>query len=565
MKNWLVLISGIIILTACQKKILTIEESQLNQFLVESTEVDTPPNILWIVAEDLSDYIPSFGDSTITTPALSKLAAEGICYDNFFSPAAVCAPARSAIATGMYPTAIGTNHMRTGPWYAGKRTKEQIAAAANQLPPGIPPHEAVLPAEVKMMSQYLREQGYFCSNNAKQDYQFICPVTAWDQNSGQAHWRNRKEGQPFFSIFNLGITHESQIWARAKDSLWVDENMEVNIPPYLPDTEIGRKDFRRMYSNIKIMDQQVGDIIAELEADGLADNTIIVWYTDHGGPLPRQKRLLYDSGIKVPLIIKFPDKRDAGSRNSDIVSFIDLAPTTLSLAGIQPPSYMNGKAFLGEYERAQSAKYAHAAADRFDESYDTNRAVRDKRFKYIKYYRPELPMFLHVAYRDQQPIMQELYRLRDEGIMTPAQALWFRDKKPAEELFDTDIDPHEINNLADDPKYQAKLLELRAECERWIEATNDKCIGPETELLKEYWPDDKQPKTDVPMVKFSNGLLSINCKTEGANIGYKLAGSDSWNIYTDEVALDPSSDIKVIAHRIGYLPSAEISVNTTLD
>jgi len=172
-------------------------------------------------------------------------------------------------------------------------------------------------------------------------------------------------------------------------------------------------------------------------------------------------------------------------------------------------------------------------------------------------------MFLHVAYRDQQPIMQELYRLRDEGALSRAQALWFRDSKPKEELFDTENDSHELNDLAEDPAHQEKLKELREECVRWISATNDKCIGPETELLKSYWPNDKQPRTDIPLVKFKNGLLSISCKTEGANIGYKLGENESWDIYTEEVQLDPEADIKVIAHRIGYEPSAEITVNPT--
>lgn len=569
MEGRLLYVLAIIILISCQKKMVQNDQAEIipqtRTLPTENLKQQSPPNILWIVAEDLSEYLPSFGDSTITTPNLSRLAAEGVCYDNFFTPAAVCAPARSAIATGMYPTSIGTNHMRTGPWYAGPQSKEHIDRYGKGMPPSIPPHEAVLAPEIKMMSQYLRMNGYFCTNNAKQDYQFVCPKTAWDQNSRKAHWRNRKENQPFFSIFNLEVTHESRIWAKAKDSLWVSDDMPVNIPPYLPDTEIGRKDFRRMYSNIKEMDHQVGKIINQLEEDGLLEKTIIVWYSDHGGPLPRQKRLLYDSGIKVPMIIRFPNKRRAGTRNDDLVSFIDLAPTAMSIAGVKPPSYMDGKAFLGQYKMTEPANYVHAAADRFDESYDTNRAVRDKRFKYIKYFKPELPMFLHVSYRDQQPIMQELYRLRDEGIMTEAQALWFREEKPQEELFDTANDPHEIHNLADDPKYHAKLVELREECERWMKATNDKCVGPETELLKKYWPLGKKPKTDIPIVKFAKGVLTIECKTEGANLAYRVGDNESWNIYSDEVILDPNADIKVIAHRIGYEPSAEITVNRSLN
>lgn len=554
---------GIVLAIACQKKIVPLENTNEEIEIAKEASLNTPPNILWIVAEDLSDYIPSFGDSTIVTPHLSKLAAQGICYDKFFTPAAVCAPARSAIATGMYPTAIGTNHMRTGPWYVGPQPQERIEAYAKGMPEGIPPHEAVLPAEVKMMSQYLRENGYFCTNNYKQDYQFICPLTAWDENSTSAHWRNRKSGQPFFSIFNFEVTHESRIWAKAKDSLWVDNDLEVNMPPYLPDTEVGRKDFRRMYSNVKEMDHQVGKLLSELEEDGLMDNTIIMWYTDHGGPLPRQKRLLYDSGIKVPMIVKFPDNRGAGSRNDDIVSFIDLAPTVLSLAGVKPPEYMNGKAFLGEYKRKTPAKYAHAAADRFDESYDSNRAVRDKRYKYIKYFQPEKPMFLHVEYRDQQPIMRELYRLRDANELTPEQALWFRNTKPEEELFDTQNDPHELNNLADDPNYQTKLLELRAECERWMTSIDDKNIGPEKELIRAYWPTGKKPKTDIPKITFKDGLLSIENNMPGANIGYKVGDDEIWNVYTKAVKLDPDANIKVISHRIGYEPSAEITVTAS--
>lgn len=522
-----------------------------------------PPNILWIVAEDLSEYMPPFGDSTISTPTLSRLAAEGVCYDNFYSPAAVCSPARSAIATGMYPTRLGSNHMRTGPWYARTLSDSIVKRYAQFMPEGMVAYEAVPPVGAKMMSEYLRAAGYYCTNNSKQDYQFRCPITAWDENNNKGHWRGKKEGQPFFSIFNLNVTHESQIWARAKDSLWVDEDLKVTMPPYLPDTEVGRKDMRQMYSNVKQMDQQAGEILKQLEDDGLLDNTIIFWYSDHGGPLPRQKRLLYDSGIKVPLIIRFPDKANANTRNDDLLSFIDLAPTALSLAGIDPGNFIDGKAFLGEYSRTDKADYVYAAADRFDESYDSNRAVRDKRYKYIRYYEPEKPMFLHVNYRDQQPIMRELYRLRDEGLMTDAQALWFRDSKPSEELFDTWEDPHEINSLVADPKYKDKLEELRKACENWIVSTNDRCIKPEIELLAELWPDGVKPITKDPVASIKDGKLTIDCDTPGASLGYQLEGEDTWQVYSDSpVAVPSGTSLKVIAHKIGYVESKEILISS---
>ena len=193
-------------------------------------ELDFQPNILWIVAEDLSPIIPPFGDSTITTPNLSRLADEGIRYTHFFSPSGVCAPSRAAIATGMYHNSIGAHHMRTrGP--------------KNHLPEGVVPYEAMPPAGVKMHGEHMRMAGYYATNNAKEDYQFTKPVTAWDESSRKAHWKNRKPGQPFFAIFNLGITHESQVWERAKDSLWVPEDLDVTLPPYLPNNEIGQQEY----------------------------------------------------------------------------------------------------------------------------------------------------------------------------------------------------------------------------------------------------------------------------------------------------------------------------------
>ncbi|MEM9885419.1 MAG: sulfatase [Bacteroidota bacterium] len=524
-------------------------------------ELPDQPNILWIVAEDLSAYLPMFGDATVETPNLSRLAAQGVCYDRFFTPAAVCSPARSAIATGMYPTHIKSNHMRTGPWFADTISQANMARYATYLRPELVPYEAVPPPEVKMMSEYLRQAGYYCTNNSKRDYQFISPVTAWDESSKKAHWRNRKEGQPFFSIFNIEVTHESRIWAKAKDSLWVDENLEVNVPPYLPDTEIGRQDVRRMYSNIKEMDARVGELLAELEEDGLLENTIVFWYSDHGGPLPRQKRLLYDSGLHVPLIIRFPNQQFAKERDGQLLSFIDLAPTVLSLTNISPPEHMDGKAFLGKYKRAEAADYIFAAADRFDELYDANRAARDKRYKYIRYFNPENPMLLRVKYRDQMPIMQELHRLNEAGALTPEQALWFRPNKPEEELFDTENDPHELNNLAENPEYAEKLEELRTACAQWMKSIDDEPLKPESEIIEAIWPDMTQPETQAPKIEEQDGKIALSTTTKGASIGYKFveAGADptfaGWQVYTAPFEAKEGKELVVKAHRIGYAAS----------
>jgi len=512
------------------------------------------PNILWLVAEDLSAIIPPFGDNTVATPNLTRLANEGIRYTQVYSSSGVCAPSRAAIATGMYQNRIGAQHMRT----------TNIADFGVE---GIVPYEAVPPAYVKMHSQYFREAGYYASNNAKEDYQFRKTVTAWDDSSRSAHWRNRAEGQPFFSVFNFGITHESQVWAQAGNPLLVDENLEVPIPPYLPDSEIGRKDVRQVYSNIVAMDQQVGEILNQLEEDGLLDSTIIFWYSDHGGPLPRQKRLLYDSGIHLPLIIRFPDQYRAGEIDDQLISFVDFKSTILSLAGIEPPTYVDGRAFLGEYAASTSRDYVHAAADRFDSEYDTIRAVRDKRFKYLRNFNPEKPYYLPLTYREQMPVMQELLRMRDAGQLNETQAQWFRTSKEEEELFDTENDPYELNNLAGDTSYAEKLAELRNELDSWMSYIDDKGLMPEVDLINSMWPNSVQPTTLSPIASKAenDGAITLRSKTEGASIGYQILNDGeelgaTWQIYQEPLAINEGQRLLVIAHRIGFTPSATISI-----
>jgi arylsulfatase A-like enzyme len=419
-----------------------------------------------------------------------------------------------------------------------------------------------------MHSEYFREAGYYASNNAKEDYQFQKTVTAWDDSSATAHWRNRAEGQPFFSVFNFGITHESQVWAQASNPLLVDEDLDVPIPPYLPATEIARSDIRRVYSNIVAMDRQVGDILGQLEEDGLLESTIIFWYSDHGGPLPRQKRLLYDSGIHVPLIIRFPDQYRAGQTDDQLISFVDFKSTALSLAGIQPPDYVDGRSFLGDYEDSMPREYVHAAADRFDSKYDMVRAVRDERFKYLRNFKPEIPYYLPLEYREQMPIMQELLRLRDSGTLNESQAQWFRESKESEELFDLENDPHELINLASNPLYDKKLAELRSELDRWIEQIDDKGFMPESELIESMWPGGRQPITASPIASRStnDGPISLRSETAGASIGYQLLAedqelSDSWLVYTTPLTLGSGQTLVAIAHRIGFAPSGTISIN----
>ncbi len=533
-----------LLLGTCASEIVTVDSGP---------QIPNRPNILWIVAEDLSPIIPPFGDFTVETPNLTRLAAEGVRYSNVFSTSGVCAPSRATIALGTYQNRVGAQHMRT-----------MRPSSAAPFPGQVTAYEAVPPPQMKMHSQYFREAGYYTSNNAKEDYQFRKPVTAWDESSNAAHWRNRAPGQPFFSIFNLGITHESQVWMQQENSLLVPEDLEVPVPPYLPDTEVSLRDIRQVYSNIVAMDRQVGEILQQLEEDELLDNTIVFFYSDHGGPLPRQKRLLYDSGINLPMIIRFPDGWRAGEVDDQLISFVDFKSTALSLGGIEPPDYVDGRAFLGDFLDLPKRSYIHAAADRLDAQYDTIRAVRDSRYKYLRNYNIDRTYYLELPYREQMAIMQELLRLRDAGQLNEIQAQWFRAQKAPEELFDTENDPHELKNLAMDPHFQGKLAELRAEMDIWLNEIDDKGFIPEVELIEEFWPGGIQPITLDPVVSHRNGMVHVSSATLGANIAYQLLTDEqelgnSWRLYSEPLRLSQNQQLFTVAHRIGYAPSEVVS------
>ncbi|WP_111979600.1 sulfatase-like hydrolase/transferase [Algibacillus agarilyticus] len=542
-------------------------------------QVFEQPNILWLVIEDMSPYLPDYGDHTITTPTISGLAAEGVKYTNVYSTSGVCAPSRAALALGMYPSSIGANHMRT---------------TSNTQQTGLPKYEAVPPAQAKMLSQYMREQGYYTTNNLKNDYQFQAPKAAWHENGPYAHWRHRPAGQPFFAVFNFTTTHESGLFepygfrkvesrhyfsddaeriaklpqhhaiksAENETPIHVPKDTEFSIPPYLPDTPIVRRDMWKMYNNLAETDKQIGAVLQQLKDDGLYDNTIIVFYSDHGGPLPRQKRLIYDSGLKVPMIIRFPNAQRAKTVDDQLISFVDFAPTTLALAGVTLPEHMQGRSFINN--STPQRDYIHAAADRFDEVTDTIRAVKDKRFKYIRNYRPEQGYYLPLGYREKIPTMQALLRLKAEGQLNEYQAQWFRTEKPEEELFDTLNDPHELHNLATNPKYQSHLITLRAEMDRWLADIGDTPAMPERRLINNLWQgQNSKPQTKMPHIEFTQGVVTIKNQTEGASIAYKLIKEGieptDWQLYQRPFKAAAGTQLKVISHRLGYKESAMLT------
>ena len=550
----------------------------------ENSRVEQPgddangrPNVLWITCEDISPLLAAFGDSTAQTPNLDRLAARGVRFPNTFSVAGVCAPSRHCLATGMHPISTGGHHMRTQ-WNVSQLLDIGLPGAYGALPP----------PEVKMLSQLLREDGYFCTNNQKTDYQFVAPKTAWDENDAKAHYRHRPDkSQPFFSVFNLEITHESQIWMTGKGNLrfrpgmdhdtttvyaWNDvfdaedrppltvDPATVPLPPYLVDDAATRTDAARVYSNIEIMDRQVGFLLEELERSGEAGNTIIFFFSDHGGPLPRQKRLLYDSGLRVPLIVAWPDDRRAGAIDSSLVSFVDLPPTVLHLTGTPRPDYHQGSAVLGP-DHDPPRTYVHAAADRLDGFYDRIRATRDKRFKYLRNYYPERPYYLPVVYREKMNAMQSLLAGNAAGTLTDAQARWFRKTKPAEELFDTANDPHELTNLAGDPRYADKLLELRTATDEWLARVGDLGAEDEIDMVRRFWNGrDEMPVTGVPQLRRDDkGLFVFESKTPGAQIAYQITppGADPgpWQVYTGPLEYVRGDTLRAVAQRIGYRES----------
>ncbi|MEJ7913449.1 MAG: sulfatase [Chitinophagaceae bacterium] len=502
------------------------------------------PNILWLVTEDISPYLACYGDSTASTPNLDRLAKEGIRYTGVYDVSGVCAPSRSALISGMYPTYLGTNNMRT----------QMNFPAIN-----IPAYSVVLPPEVKMFSELMRRGGYYCTNNGKEDYQFEGLQAGWDENSRTAHYRNAPAGKPFFAMFNFNTTHESQIWLKKDDPLLVDPR-KVVLPPYYPESPVIRRDVTRMYSNIAEMDKQVGMMLEELEVHGGLENTIIIWQSDNGGPLPRGKRELYNTGLKIPLLIRFPHRKGAGAVDDQLISFVDFAPTILSLAGIKIPSYMQGRAFAGG-QKGKPRKYIYAARDRMDATYDMVRAVGDGRYKYFKNFQPEKPYIQHITFRLQMDLMKELILLNEKGSLNDVQKLWFRQSKPVEELYDTRIDPFELNNLAARPGYAAIIKEFCNELSSWMTLTADKGFIPERQFIEAMWPGMVQPQTANPLLTMKGKKLAIASATPGASLSWQYVKNGSpvntknWQLYTQPVVLLPNHAVLAFAERIGYRKS----------
>ena len=471
-------------------------------FIISSCndELDPKPNILWIVTEDNSlHYMNLYTKGGAEMPNVSSLASEGVVFNNAFSNAPVCSVARSTIITGVYSPRIGTQYHR------------RMSLVK-------------LPDDVKPLPVYLKEAGYYTSNNSKEDYNFIKDGEIWDESSGKASYKNRKKDQPFFHVQNFHNTHEGQLHfdqEHLENALKTNNLDSIKPFPYHPDTPTFRYTQSLYHNHHKDVDKEIGKFIKKLEDENLLDNTIIFYYADHGGVLPRSKGYIYESGLNVPLVVRVPEKFKklspfkTGSRTSTFVEFVDLVPTVLSIAGIEIPRSVNGKPFLGKKlkkSKLEKQNTTFGYADRFDEKYDLVRSVRVGKYKYIRNYQPFNVDGLYNFYRYKMLAYKEWYKLFQEGKLNDVQSQFFKPRAP-EALYNIDEDPHEIKNLAKDKNYIEILLDLRRKLNDHLVSINDLSFIPEPHLLENGLDDivsysEKNKDLISRLIKISD--LSLN-------------------------------------------------------
>jgi uncharacterized sulfatase len=418
------------------------------------------PNILWLTSEDHGPHMGCYGDRYAATPNIDRLASQGVIYARAWSNAPVCAPARTTLISGMYCPSTGSEHMRSMVPY---------------------------PKDKQMFPQLLRGAGYYCTNNSKEDYNLAKPGRVWDESSRKAHWKNRAAGEPFFAVFNSTRSHESRL--RVRPHKQVHDPAQVRIPAYHPDTPEVRQDWAQYYDVVTLADDDAGRHLRELKQAGLEEETIVFYFADHGSGMPRNKRSPCNSGLHVPLAVYIPQKWRhlapadyvPGGKSERLVSFVDFAPTVLSLAGIEPPAWMQGHAFLGKFA-TKPQPYVFGFRGRMDERLDLARSVTDGRYVYVRNYMPHLPSGQHVAYMFATPTTRVWKRLHDAGKLASAQEIFWK-PKPPEELYDLQSDPDEVANLAGSADHQEILQKLRRAQQGLARSIRDVGFLPEGELF----------------------------------------------------------------------------------
>jgi N-sulfoglucosamine sulfohydrolase len=426
---------------------------------------DARPNILWIFGDDLGPDLSCYGNAAVRTPNLDKLAAEGVRFTRAHVTGPVCSASRSALITGMYQTSIGAHHHRSH------------RQDGYHLPDG-----------VCVITDVFREAGYYTANiktitprlkaAGKTDFNFTLDRPPFDGDD----WAELKSHQPFYAQVNFTEPHRGPAWpaARRRTDIQRVDPAKVVLPPYYPDTPLARDDYANYLDAVQALDAKVGVVLKKLEEDGLAQNTVVVFLGDNGRCHVRDKQWCYDGGTHIPLIIRWPGHVQPGSVRQDLVIAIDVSAMSVHLAGIPLPPKMQGRVILGP-GAVEPRQYVVTARDRCDETVDRIRCVRGTRYSYIRNFRPELPWTQPNRYKETQyPVLNQMKQLHAEGKLTPVQAQFMAPRKPEEELYDLEADPHEVHNLAASPEHQAVLKEMRATLQKWIEETGDQGEKPES-------------------------------------------------------------------------------------
>jgi N-sulfoglucosamine sulfohydrolase len=510
----------------------------VSPFSLLGKDLKSKPNVLWITCEDISPHLGCYGDKYANTPNLDNLAYKGVRYTNAYANAPVCTPSRSTIITGIYAPSLGTQHLR------------------------IPSTKDYIPSKIKCFTEYLREAGYYCSNNSKTDYNFPVPESAWDESSNTAHWRKRKPGQPFFSVFNLVLTHQSRTRYSEEELIKRNNSLpknlrhnfnEVILPPYYPDNKQIRVNMVALYTQITLMDIEVKKILDQLKKDGLEEETIVFFYSDHGDGIPRGKRWLHETGTNIPLIIKFPEKynylapSDPNSTISRLVSFVDFAPSMLNMLGLPIPEYMQGETFLGDGVKEESNS-VFLFSDRVGEVFDMSRALRNKKFRYIRNYYPFKDRMQYCEYSEITPIRKELRKLNTEKSLKGHTKWLMQKNKQVEELYNVKNDPYEIDNLALDSKYKNVLEEMKNQLNKKIMEIGDLSFLPEAMMKKRAGGRPPyQLNKDYKIYDLNNILSVANFvgKAESNQLIKWLDDDDSAIRYWAVMGISADNDVEV--------------------
>ena len=496
------------------------------------------PNFLWLVCEDQSLFFSMYGDSSANTPNIDQLAKDGIVYQNCYTPSPVCAPSRSSLITGMYPTTIGTHNMRA----YKKSVSNNSINSHNSLPFYSPKPKK----PIRFFTEDLRAIGYYCTNNSKEDYNMITSPLAWDESSDSAHWRNRKFDQPFFSVFNFNITHESNIWKNKK--LYSSKELEnILTPDFFPDDKDIKSDLLTNYKNIEKLDKKIGVIIDQLKRDGLYENTIIFFFSDHGGPFPRYKRSIYETGIRVPMLAKWIDDTSRGN-NYQLISFVDFAPTILDIINIKREFPFEGVSFFKKNKR----KYVYVATDRFDGYVDIRRSIIGGNFKLIYNGDTTTSIYKPIIYRQQMKTMQVIDSLWQKKELNTYFSNWFSKHKSSFELYEVSKDYFEVNNLISNPKYDKIYNTLKLHLFKWINNSDFGNMSESTMLDSMFTLNMTIPDLNMPKIIKNNLGYLIESNNLYTSVGWRNKNEKVWNVYTENELIHPKDDFELLLFKAGH-------------